>query len=194
MAATAMALMEKKTVKQPKIVSLSTFFSKYATAKDGYKYEYNNGIIEKTSRMITKKQWYIVNNLVRHFGLTDAYKRGDAIFNEPEIWTSDYQVRAPDLAYLTKYQIRKEFTEEKTMSPFLIEVVSQTDSMYKVNEKLHEYFRAGALVVWLILPASEEVYVYTSPTDIQICVGNTKCFAGDFLPDFSITAGDIFKR
>ncbi len=50
----ATAILEKKAMK-PALVSLNTFFSKYANAEDGYKYEYNNGIIEKTPRIITKK-------------------------------------------------------------------------------------------------------------------------------------------
>lgn len=192
--ATATAVIEKNILKPSKIVSLTTFFSKYATAKDGFKYEYNNGIIEKTLRMVTKKQWFIIDNIERHFAQTAAYKRGDTIFREPEVWTSDLQVRAPDMAYLTKKQIRKEPDDEKTMSPFLIEVVSPTDRMYKVNAKIREYFNAGTSVVWLILPDSKEVYVYTSPTQIQVCEGTTKCFAGSFLPDFDISAADIFNR
>jgi Uma2 family endonuclease len=182
-----------KVMKAPRRVSLATFFSRYAHAEDGHKYEYINGFIEKTKR-ITKEQWYIVDNLESRFVQTTAYQQGNRLFNEPEIWTSEAQVRAPDLAYLTKAQIRKESSEEKTLSPFLIEVVSKTDRFYKVNAKLREYFKAGVAVVWLVLPESEEVYVYTSPTQVQVCVENTKCFAGDFLPDFDISAGEIFKR
>ena len=67
----AAATMEKAVLKPTK-VSINAFFSKYATAKDGFKYEYNNGIIEKTPRTITKKQWYIVDNLNRLFIQTAA--------------------------------------------------------------------------------------------------------------------------
>lgn len=144
--------------------------------------------------MITKKQWYIVDNLESHFVQTAAYQLGNRLFNEPEIWTSETQVRAPDLAYLTKKQIRKETPDEKTISPFVIEVVSQTDRMYKVTEKLREYFKAGVEVVWLILPESEEVYVYTSPLEVSISHGDKPCFAGSVLSDFNITAADIFRK
>ena len=183
-----------KQLKQPKKVSINTFFARYARAKDGYKYEYNNGFIEKTPRMITKEQWYIVDNLERQFSQTAAYKRGDSLMKEPEIWTSETQVRAPDFAYLTQKQIRKESPDEKTMSPFLIEVVSKTDKVYAVNAKMREYFKAGVAVVWLVLPKSEEVYVYTSPINVQVCEGDMPCFAGTFLEDFKITAADIFKH
>jgi Uma2 family endonuclease len=194
MAATAALVLEKEFVKQPKLVSLTTFFSKYSHTEDGYKYEFNNGIIEKTPRMITKKQWYIVDNLESKFVLTTAYKNGNRLFKEPEIWTSEAQVRAPDLAYLTKKQIRKESPNDKTMTPFIIEVISPTDRQYKVLEKLKEYFMAGLQVCWLILPVLEQVYVYTSPTQVTICHGNMVCFASDILPDFEITAADIFRK
>ena len=192
--AATIAVLEKKVLKPVKPVSLTTFFAKYATAQDGYKYEYNNGFIEKTPRMLTKKQWYIVDNLESKFVQTDAYQKGNRLFKEPELWTSETQVRAPDLAYLTSKQIRKEKPEEKTISSFIIQVVSPTDRMYKVTGKLREYFKADVEVVWLILPDSEEVYVYTAPTQVQICEGNTPCFAGKSLVDFNITAGEIFKR
>jgi Uma2 family endonuclease len=188
------AYREKDSVKPTKVVSLTTFFNKYAQAEDGFKYEYNNGLIEKTPRMITKKQWYIVDNLDSRFVQTGAYQVGNRLFREPEIWTSEVQVRAPDLAFLTKKQIRKESPQEKTMSPFLIEVVSETDQMYKVIAKMREYFKAGAEIVWLILPESEEVYVYTKPTLVTICTGDTKCYAGQDLADFDISAAEIFQK
>lgn len=195
MAATAsIAIAEKEYMKQPKPVSVTTFFSKYAHTEDGYKYEYNKGIIEKTPRMITKKQWHIVDNLESKFVLTEAYKKGNRLFKEPEIWTSETQIRAPDLAYLTKKQIRKESPNDKTMTPFIIEVISPTDRQYKVLEKLKEYFMAGLQVCWLVLPDLEQVYVYTSPTQVTICHGDKVCFAGDTLPDFEITAADIFRK
>lgn len=195
MAATAsIAIAEKEYMKQPKPVSVTTFFSKYAHTEDGYKYEYNNGIIEKTPRMITKKQWYIVHNLDRQFSKTKAFQKGDALFREPEIWTSETQVRAPDLAYLTSKQIYRESPNDKTMTPFIIEVISPTDRQYKVLEKLKEYFMAGLQVCWLVLPDLEQVYVYTSPTQVTICHDDMVCFAGDKLPDFEITAADIFRK
>ena len=141
-----------------------------------------------------KKQWFIVDNLESRFVKTVAYQRGDRLFKEPEMWTSDTQVRAPDLAYLTQKQIKQESPDEKTISPFVIEVVSQTDRMYKVTEKVREYFKAGVDVIWLILPESEEVYVYTAPTQVNICTGDTTCYAGKILTDFVMTAADIFQK
>ncbi len=110
------------------------------------------------------------------------------------MWTSQTQVRAPDLAYLTQKQIKQESPEEKTISTFIIEVVSQTNRMYKVTEKVREYFKAGIEVIWLILPESEEVYVYTAPTQVNICTGDIICYAGKNLLNFSLTASEIFQR
>ena len=193
-AAAAFAILEKKEMKPTKVVSLDTFFSKYIKAEDGFKYEYNNGIIEKTPRMITKKQWFIVDNLESRFVSTVAYQRGDRLFREPEMWTSETQVRVPDLAFLTKKQIRNESPNDKTISQFVIEVISKTDMMYKVYAKLHEYYKSGVAVVWLVLPESEEVYVYTATNQVEICTGDVKCFAGTALLDFEITVADIFRK
>ena len=75
-----------------------------------------------------------------------------------------------------------------------IEIISPTDNYLKVNKKLREYFKAGVKVVWQIVPEEQTVYVYTSPTKVTICEGDTVCSAAPVVTDFTIPAKDIFVK
>jgi Uma2 family endonuclease len=73
-----------------------------------------------------------------------------------------------------------------------VEVVSPTDVMFDVIEKLHEYFRCGVRQVWLVLSHVEQVYVYTSPAAVRILSRGDTVTDGDLLPGFAVPVGDLF--
>ena len=49
--------------RQPKPVSWETFEKKYLSREDSWKYEWVNGIVEKTKRFMYQEQFYILHNL-----------------------------------------------------------------------------------------------------------------------------------
>ena len=49
-----------------------------------------------------------------------------------------------------------------------IEVISASNTAFEVQKKTHEYFAAGVTCVWVVYPEQAEVYVYSSPTQIQV--------------------------
>ena len=72
------------------------------------------------------------------------------------------------------------------------EVVSPTDDVDEVMEKVEEYFRAGVRVVWLVLPRQERVYVYTSPTDVCILARGDDLTGDPVVPGFRLAVTDLF--
>jgi Uma2 family endonuclease len=162
--------------------------------RDGFKYEWVNNNILKLPKMITPNQAHIVDNLLRTFTKTKAYENGDSLLPELKSVTLEEQVRAPDIAYVS-YKERIEMANNKTPTPrFVIEIISKTDSLYDVDLKLEEYFKAGIQVLWHILPDSEKVYVYTSPIQVTVCKDNIVCSAESVIEGFSISAKAIFKK
>lgn len=186
------ATMPSPTVKKVKRMTLEQFWDKYSDREDGFKYELNNGIVEKTPRRMKIKELYIANNIRRAFSQTSAYQAGDGLFDEVEIETLPDQGRRPDMAYVTKEQLNK--GDNRSLPTFVIEVISDTDGINRVNNKLEEYFQAGMLVVWHILPQQQLVYVYTSSIDVKICRGDMMCSAAPAVADFQMSAYDIFKK
>jgi Uma2 family endonuclease len=199
MSETAVAIEKIKPVlaipkRQSPILTVAGFIEKYANIKDGFKYEFVNGIIEKTPRLIATKKLYIIDNLQRFFVKTAAYERGDSLMSEPQSMTSPTKVRAPDVAYLTKKQIRDLRTGELLLPSFAIEIISKNEKFKEMREKVVEYFQAGVKVVWWIVPESQEVYVFTSPTDVKICRGETLCSAETVIHGFTLSANAIFDK
>jgi Uma2 family endonuclease len=181
----------RKNKRAPRVLTLEQFRRRYSNREDGYKYEFNNGIIEKSLSLMTVRQFHIVDNLIENFRETVAFKSGGRLASKIEQITSNSQLRRPDLAYLTRSKIQ---TEDESASEFVIKIISPTDNYLKVKKKLREYFKAGVRVVWQIIPEEQSAHVFTSPTQVTICEGETLCSAAPVVPDFQIAAKDIFVK
>ena len=73
-----------------------------------------------------------------------------------------------------------------------VEVVSPTNAADEILSKIHEYFRAGVELVWVIYPEHAEVYVYTGPLDLHI-LGRTGILdGGKVLPGFQLPVAELF--
>lgn len=179
------------TVKKPRLISLQTFLKRYSNLEDGYKYEYNKGIIEKTKTM-NQLQALIEDVLMRAFTLTELYKNGGNIFFEKDMRTSIEQLRRPDIAIYTKSQLHLMVKGENQLAEWVAEVISDSDNINRVNLKLEEYFKAGVKVVWHIFPEIETVYVYTAIDEVTICKGEKICSGAPVVPDFQVAATRLF--
>lgn len=162
--------------------------------EDGFKYEWNNGTIEKSPKMITQATFFIFKNLNRKFVKTAMFADGGEMIAEAQTMTSISQLRIPDLAFFTSKQIKLAASGDLQTPDFAIELVSENDKHRKILEKLDEYFNAGIQVVWLISPELRTVYVYRSPVDVEVCRGKKICSAAPALPDFEISVDDIFQH
>ncbi|TAK43125.1 MAG: Uma2 family endonuclease [Saprospiraceae bacterium] len=177
--------------RQPRRISKEQFLRDYSDKEDGYKYEWNNGVVEKTKAM-NQQQAILQAVFFRHFINTQTFKGGGLFTTETDMDTSPSHFRRPDLAIYTGEQVRLMKKGENQVAPWLAEIISPTDNADKINEKLEEYFRAGVQVVWHIFPTSKKVDVFTSPDDVTICRGKTVCSGAPALPDFQIPAEALF--
>ncbi|MEK7257451.1 MAG: Uma2 family endonuclease [Bacteroidota bacterium] len=170
-------------------------FLEWEQPEDGYKYEWNDGVIEKSTKMIIPSTLYLWDNLS---SLLEKVKpsAGGRIAMEVINRTTPTQIRVPDLAYYTAEQIRQTAKKKdaKPITAFAIEIISDHDKINKVMRKLGEYFKAGIQVVWLIFPEFEQVYVYRSPKNVMVCQDKDLCSAEPVIPGFVISAEDLFKN
>jgi Uma2 family endonuclease len=177
--------------KLQRFISFETFYKKYANRVNGFKYEWNNGKIEKTYAM-KQEELYIVENLTDFF-YTIKPKIGGILTTEVETWTSKTKWRRPDLAYFSKAQIVEAITQKNFIPSFVIEVISKNDDINDIQDKILEYFAADVKVVWLVFPKQKLVHVYTSLLDVKICEGTMICSATSAVPYFELSVNDIFK-
>ena len=181
----------KASLRQPRKVSKARFLKEYADREDGYKYEWNDGIVEKYQGM-NQQQAEIYFLLMAYFQKTEASKTGGGLITETDMLTTSNQLRRPDISFYTGEQRRLMKQGENQIAPWVAEVISPSDNANKINSKLDEYFLAGVQVVWHIFPESKQVYVYTSPESVTICRGQTVCSAAPALPDLVISAEVLF--
>jgi Uma2 family endonuclease len=157
---------------------------------DGFKYEWNDGELIKFTGM-DKKQVYIFATLSKLFFKKGLSLKG-ILVSEYDTMLTGIQMRRPDIAYLSDEQLENTKNGEDEIPQFVIEIISGNDNINLVEKKIVEYYKAGVVVVWLILPEEKTVHVYTSRKNVQICTDVDICSAKPVLPDFEISVNDIF--
>jgi Uma2 family endonuclease len=179
--------------KKTRTVSLQTFLQRYSNIEDGYKYEFNNGVIEKTKTM-DQEQTTLFAKLLRMYISTKSFQEGGTITSETNMNTTDLQLRKPDIAIYSAEQLSLMKNGQNQVAEWVAEVISETDQINHVNKKLEEYFQAGVKVVWHIFPNIETVYVYTATDKVAICKGDKMCSGAPSVSDFQISAAQLFSK
>ena len=191
----SIASQNKENTLSSRKISWSEFEKRYLTREDKYKYEWLNGIVEKTERSINQDQFYIVRNLFSFFRkLIAAGKLSGELMTEGDAFFLENH-RKPDIAYYTDEQIDRAAYGENQVPPFVIEGISKNDKINKNQLKIQDYFNAGVQVIWEILPAIQQVNVYhSSDQSMKIKKGEDLCSAAPVLPDFAMTVNAIFQK
>lgn len=186
---------QKAPNEQP-YISWEAFKAKYLSREDGYKYEWLNGIVEKTKRTMDYTQFYIAQNLRDLFeDLRYAKKIKGILISEGDVFFLEKH-RRPDIAYFTPEQVDAAADGINPMPEFVIEIISNTDAINRVNKKIVNYREAGVKVVWHIFPKEQEVHIYCGNNlkTVYIKSADETCSADPVLPDFKMPVSDIFKR
>ena len=76
----------------------------------------------------------------------------------------------------------------------VVEVISPTDRVDDIVDKVAEYFRAGVECVWVSLPSQEQVYVYESPTQVRILTRTDELRGEPVLPQFQLPLTALFDE
>ena len=74
-----------------------------------------------------------------------------------------------------------------------IEVISPTNLATKVIVKVSDYFKYGVRCVWVVYPVEELIYVYDSPTSVQILTGAGTLESPTILPGFQLPLSQLFE-
>ncbi|MCB0578217.1 MAG: Uma2 family endonuclease [Phaeodactylibacter sp.] len=182
--------------KKSKPVSWETFQKKYLAREDGYKYEWLNGIVEKTPYTMDKSQLFILRNLLAWFRklLNEGKVNGELIPEADLFFLKNH--RRPDVCWLTGEQIDRLAENGYEVPAFVIEIISNNDIMNKVARKMQDYRAAGVQAVWHILPALEEIHVYSGEKleKMVVCTGKKECSAAPALPGFVLPAEEAFLK
>ena len=130
--------------------------------------------------------WAWQNRTGRAFGTTAGFRLPNGAVRAPDAsW-----VRLDRLAKLTPRQKRKFLP---LCPDFVIEILSVSVRLEKLQGKMAEYRENGARLGWLIDPQTRKVYIYRPGKRVQ-CLNRPKRVFGDpELPGFEMEMAEIWK-
>jgi Uma2 family endonuclease len=107
-------------------------------------------------------------------------------------------VRIPDISFISWDQLPgRKYPEEKVplLHPDLaVEVLSASNTPAEMEQKLRDYFAAGARLVWYLDPVDRSGRVYTAPGSMKKLDESGVLEGGDVLPGFELVIADWFRR
>lgn len=106
------------------------------------------------------------------------------------------QVRGVDVGYLTPEQVARigavPATEYTPEAPALVaEVISASERVAYIEDKVADYFAGGSQLVWLLFPRGT-VRVCLPNGDMHTVPANGVLDGGSVLPGFSVPLADLF--
>lgn len=110
--------------------------------------------------------------------------------------TNPDTVRAPDVAFVSRERIPPGDFPEKFCpgAPNLaVEVLSPSDTLYEVEEKIEEYLEAGIKLVWIVNPKKRTVTIYQPKIETQTLTEADTLDGRDVVPGFQYVLARLFS-
>ncbi|MCS6920054.1 MAG: Uma2 family endonuclease [Fimbriimonadales bacterium] len=164
-----------------------------AMPDDGRKYELVNGRIQVVPTgtkhgwigfKLAGKVYTTLPNSVRAFDSSTGFRMKQGNIRSPDLSVMDasrlpegeppvdFADGAPDLA---------------------VEIVSPSENLKDLMQKVFEYFESGAREVWLLFPERKQVHRYTAPLELEVLNENDTLTGGAILPQFEARVGELFE-
>lgn len=110
---------------------------------------------------------------------------------------SNGAVRSPDVSWIAiaKWNALTD-KQKRGFAPidpdFVIELMSPTDEMLELQQKMSEYMACGVRLGWLINPDEKQVEIYRQGQDKQLLSSPISLSGEDFLPGLTVDLAEIF--
>lgn len=104
-------------------------------------------------------------------------------------------VRGPDVSFVSRERIPPEGVVRGhwRMAPDLaVEVVSPSNRLAEMQEKVLEYLDAGSRMVWVVDPRTRSITVYRSPAEIRLLRRGDTLDGGNVVPGFRLPVEELF--
>ncbi len=106
---------------------------------------------------------------------------------------NDKNILIPDVGYISNARMPVTPDREGPVAPDLaVEVMSPTDRIKPARKKAERYLAHGTRLVWLVVPKTRSVEVYTPDDAVIILSGDDLLTGGDVLPGFACRVADLF--
>ena len=104
------------------------------------------------------------------------------------------RVLIPDVSFISTDQIPNDPSKASPIPPDLaVEVVSPSDTLHRIKEKVYAYLDAGTQLVWVLAPQDKTVTIYRSETDITLLTRNDTLSGEEVVKGFSCQVAELFE-
>jgi Uma2 family endonuclease len=138
--------------------------------------------------------------LMIDFGLWNRRQKSGQIFDSSTCFKLPLgSNRSPDVAYIRQERWDQLTQDERESFPpiapdFVLELMSKTDSLKRLQEKMQEYIDNGVKLGWLINPEKKQVEIYRQGQEKEV-LDNPLTLSGEvILPEFILDLALIWKN
>ena len=170
---------------------------KYMEAADKRLYELIDGVLVEKAMGFWESS--IASIIVQHFwNFLDDYDLGIAFSAHGPFRVRVGRIRFPDTGFISCDRLP---CDDVPRAPILAavpnlaaEVISKSNTVREMENKLLDYFGAGVQLVWYIYPETQTAVVYTSPTRKKTIGPDGTLDGGKVLPGFNLPLKKLFAR
>lgn len=111
-------------------------------------------------------------------------------------WMKSGNLRSPDVLFISKKRLQgfkrppKGFF--KGSSDLAVEILSPSDTIENLHEKIVEYFENDTKLVWVINPEEQVILVYHSPRPDKLLRGSDILNGEDIFTGFTFPISELF--
>jgi Uma2 family endonuclease len=107
-------------------------------------------------------------------------------------------VRIPDISFISWNQLPERKIPKKPIPDvypdLAVEVLSRKNTKAEIARQLHEYFRSGTRLAWVVEPRKRCIRVYSAPDQVRLVTEEQSLDGGEVLPGLSLPLRKVFAR
>jgi Uma2 family endonuclease len=170
-----------------------------ALNRDGHRYEIVNGELIDMGNSGAKHGYVCSILMILLGGYVHIQKLGAMFDSSTAFKMKSGNKRSPDVSFMAKERLQglddlpDGFLEG---APDLaVEILSPSNTVAEIHDKLVEYFENGSRLVWVIHPKEQYVLVYRSSQEPDRLLKSADSLDGeDIVPDFTLPVAELFQK
>jgi Uma2 family endonuclease len=168
-----------------------------ALPDDGRKYELVNGEIV-TSNAGIEHEFIGIRLSNPLWDFVREHRLGIVCGSSAGYWMKSGNLRLPDVSFIAKERLQglryapKKFFQGAP--DLVVEILSPSDTVESLHEKIVEYFESGTRLLWVLNPEEQTVLVYHSPQPDRLLRPGDFLDGETIIPGFSMPVGELFAE
>ncbi|OCQ95974.1 hypothetical protein BCD67_23065 [Oscillatoriales cyanobacterium USR001] len=170
-----------------------------ALNRDGHRYEIVNGELIDMGNSGAKHGYVCSILMILLGGYVRLQKLGAMFDSSTAFKMKSGNKRSPDISFMAKDRLQglddlpDGFLEG---APDLaVEILSPSNTLEEIDQKIREYFENGSRLVWVINPKQKYILVYRNGQEPERLVKSNDSLEGEeIVPGFNLSVAELFQK